>query len=95
MVDILGSSGFFIAGPVFVIGVLLAQFYPRKRWARVCHLLVLTAMFSLQELFLIKRGALDYINWHHIDSLGVNLAAMGLLGWFSIVILKKGEDRLI
>ncbi|MGE5405694.1 MAG: hypothetical protein ACM3PP_12230, partial [Candidatus Saccharibacteria bacterium] len=89
VIDIFGSSAFFVAGPVFVIGVLLAQFYPAKRWARIVHLIVITALFSLQEYLLVKRSVLHYINWHQMDSLGVNVAAMALLSWFSIVVLLK------
>ncbi|MGE5415355.1 MAG: hypothetical protein ACM3UZ_01055 [Acidobacteriota bacterium] len=89
VVDIFGSSAFFVTGPVFVIGVLLAQYYPAKRWARIMHLVVITTLFSVQEYFLVKRNALHYINWHQIDSIAANVAAMALLSWFSIVVLKQ------
>ncbi|MBC7765598.1 MAG: hypothetical protein H7Y41_03850 [Hyphomonadaceae bacterium] len=89
MIDILGTSLFFVAGPVFVIGVLFAQFHPVKRWAVAGHLIVITTMFSSMEYLLTKRNALEYINWHQIDSVGVNVAAMGLLSWFCMTILGK------
>ncbi len=92
VLELWGSSVFFAAGPVFVIGVLLAQFYPKKRWAQIVHVIFLTLLYSLQELLLLKTGKLAYLNWHHFDSIGVNTAAMGLLGWFSIVVLKKGGN---
>lgn len=92
VIDILGSSLFFQAGPVFVIGVMFAQYHPVKKWAVILNVPVVSTIFSIEEYLLVKSNALEYTNWHQIDSIGVNIAAIGLLSWFCIVILGKGKD---
>lgn len=88
-----GSSLFFVMGPVLVIGVLIAQYHPIKRWMRIVNVFVLAALFSIYELLVLARKALVYTDWHHLESLVVNLSAMVILSWFSIVVLdKKGES---
>lgn len=91
VVDILGSSLFFMTGPVFVIGVLFAQYHPVKKWAVILYVPIISALFSIEEYFLLKRGVLEYINWRQIDSIGVNVAAIGLMSWFCINVLGKKE----
>lgn len=93
IVDMWGSSVLFVFGPVVVVGVLLAQYYPKKRWAQITHFFVLAILYSLEELLLLLRGNLVYINWHFTDSLGINFSVIGLLCWFSHVVLKKGGDK--
>ncbi len=86
---LLGSSALFVFGPVFVIGVLFAQFHPVKRMLIILNVFVITGVYSVQELLLLKSGSLIYKNWHFIDSLLINIAAITLLSWFSMIILKK------
>jgi len=87
-----GSSIFFIFGPVIVIGTLLAQYLPRKRWANVLNIIVVAGLYSLQEYLLLKRGVLVYNNWHFSDSIVVNLSAMIILTWFAMVVLRKAGE---
>lgn len=91
MINVLGSSLFFVLGPVFVIGVLFVQFHPVKKWAIVSHVLIVSMFFVFVELLLLKRNALEYINWDIFLSISVDIAALGLLSWVSIVLLKKGK----
>ena len=92
VVQIKGSSFFFVAGPIFVIGTLLAQFHPAKNWVRVLYVIVIAALFSAQEYFLIIRDVLVYHNWKFTISVVVNISAMTTLSWFSMVVLnKRGE----
>lgn len=95
VIDILGSSLFFVTGPVFVIGVLFAQYHPVKKWAVILYVPIISALFSIEEYFLLKRGVLEYINWRQIDSIGVNVVAIGLMSWFCINVLekKRGADK--
>ncbi len=93
VVHISGSSLLFVLGPVFVIGVLLSQFQPMKRWKAVLYVVVLTALYSIQELFLTIRKVLIYHNWHFVDSLVVNLSAIIVISWVSIVVVKKGSIK--
>lgn len=89
MVDILGSSLFFLLGPVFVIGTLLAQYHPKKRMMAVANVFVLFFLYSAIELILVYRGAVEYLDWHFTDSLAINIGAITVLSWFSIVVLNK------
>lgn len=89
VIAIKGSSLFFILGPVIVIGTLLAQFHPQKKIFIIMHIIILAALYSLQEIFLLMTEVLEYLNWHFYDSVVVNIAAMTLLSWFSLVVLGK------
>lgn len=89
VINVFGSSLFFMLGPVLVIALLLAQFHPEKRWMTVLNVFILSGLYSLQELFLISRESLVYTNWHIIDSITVNTVVMAVLSWFSIIILDK------
>ena len=93
ILNVWGSSLFFILGPVLVIGILLAQFHPEKRWMRTINVFIIAALYSLQELLLFYTEVLAYINWNFTDSVVVNIAAMVILSWFSIVVLKKGAGE--
>jgi hypothetical protein len=95
VISILGSSGLFVFGPVFTIGVLFAQFHPVNKWMRIINVLVIAGIFSIQELFLISRHVLVYLSWHYIDSITVNICAIIILSWFSIVILYKRKGYWI
>ncbi|QZY54572.1 hypothetical protein [Crassaminicella profunda] len=89
MINIFGSSLFFLLGPCFVIGTLIAQYYPKKRWMAVLNALVITGLYSLTELILVERGVVEYKNWYYFDSLLVNVGAMIIISWFSVTILNK------
>ena len=84
-----GSSAFFVLGPVLVIATLLAQYHPHKRWMRILNIFVFSGLYSLQELLLLARGNLLYLNWDFIDSVIVNIVVMSVLSWFTIVVLDK------
>ena len=84
-----GSSFFFVLGPVLVIGILLAKYHPQKRLFSILHVIILGGLYSLQEMVLLFRKDLTYTNWNYTDSLVVNFAAIAILSWFSIVVLKK------
>ena len=88
-----GSSFFFVIGPVFVIGTLLAQYHPAKKWMMLFNIIVISGLYSIQELLLIFSDRLLYINWHFINSVFVNVCAVTVMSWFSIVILNKGAER--
>ncbi|WP_073149589.1 hypothetical protein [Paramaledivibacter caminithermalis] len=89
IINILGSSLFFLVGPVFVIGTLLAQYHPQKKTITILNVIVLFILYSSVELVLVLRGAVEYLNWHFYDSLIINIGAISLLSWFSMVILNK------
>lgn len=94
VLSIWGSSLFFVFGPVFVIATLMTQYHPAKRWMRVLNVFVISMLYSVQEILLLESGALEYLNWHFIDSIVVNVSAMVIISWFIIVVLdKRGEVK--
>ena len=87
------SSTLFTFGPVIVVGVLLAQYFPKTRLMRLLNVLVLTTLYTAQEVLLLVRRNVVYTNWHFADSVGVNLAAMIILCWFTLVVMEKGCEK--
>lgn len=92
IISVLGSSVFFILGPVFVIGVLISQYQPRKRWMQILYVFLLAAVYDLEEYLLTIREELIYVNWNIMSSIIINFILMMSLSWFSIVVLRKGRD---
>lgn len=89
IIHVLGTSLFFLVGPVFVIGTLLAQYHPRKKWLTILNVIVLFILYSFTEFILVLRGAVEYVTWNFYDSLIINIGAISALSWFSIVVLNK------
>lgn len=94
VLSIWGSSLFFVIGPVFVIGTLMAQYSPSKRWLRVFSVLVFSLLYTLQEILLLMSDVLVYKNWSIIGSIIVNIFAMISISWFSIVILQVRKESI-
>ncbi|WP_432661816.1 hypothetical protein R9X47_14720 [Wukongibacter baidiensis] len=94
VICILDSSLFFVLGPVFIIGTLLAQYHPKRRLLSVLNVIVIFIIYSSTELILVYRGAVEYLEWHFYDSLIINIGAILIISWFSIVVLNKwGVER--
>jgi len=89
ILSFLGSSLFFVFGPIFIIGILLAQYHPKKRTIIVINVLSLAALYSFQEWILLTRKVLVYLNWNFLHSIIINVSALTFLSWFSIIILDK------
>lgn len=89
IIDVLGTSLFFLIGPVFVIGTLLAQYHPQRKRLTILNVIVLFILYSSTELILVLRGAVEYLDWNFYDSLIINIGAISVLSWFSIVVLNK------
>ena len=90
VISIWGSSFFFTFGPVVVVAVLISQFQPTKRWASIINVVAFKVIYLLEELLLVLRNAVVYINWNYGASIGVNALIMMSLSWFSIIVLKRG-----
>ncbi len=83
------TSVFFLLGPAFVIGTLIVQYHPAKRWLVVVNVFVFTGFFTAMEYTLVEIGVIEYIHWHYYDSIIINFAAFFTLSWFSIVVMNK------
>lgn len=79
--NIWGSSVFFTFGVVFAIGLLFTQTLPSGRLWQGLNILVLVALFSMEEYLYIKMGVLEYINWNHPSSIFINLLVFTSLTW--------------
>ncbi len=91
IIHFFGSSAFFIIGPVFTVSVLLARYHPDKWWMRIVNVLAIAALYSIQEALLLTSGALVYLNWKFIYSVGINISVMIALSWFTIVVVQRRE----
>ena len=94
VVALWGSSVFFTFGASFVSGMLIAMLQPKKRWARILHVLLFSTIFTIEEFMLVKTGAVEYYNWSILrGSIPINLMAISTLSWFSISVQKKGQEN--
>ncbi|MDQ2085567.1 CBO0543 family protein [Herbivorax sp. ANBcel31] len=93
VISIWGSSLFFIIGPVFVIGVLISQYQPSKRWAQILYVFLLAVVYDFEEYLLTIRKELIYTNWNFLSSVIINFILMMSISWFSIVVLKRGRIK--
>lgn len=89
ILELHNTSVFFLFGPAFVIGTLLVQYHPAKRWLAVVNVFVFTGFFTAMEYTLVEIGVIEYINWHYYDSVIINFAAFFALSWFAIVVTNK------
>lgn len=78
---ILTSSFFFTFGVVFTIGILFAQTLPASRRLQALNILVLTALFGLQEILFVKVGVLEYLNWNHAASIFIDILVLTSYTW--------------
>lgn len=92
-VEILGSSLFFLLGPVLIIGIFIGQFHPLKKWLRITNVIVFAALYSIQEWLLIARGAVEYHRWDYIDSVLVNISAMIIISWVAVIVIEEKGTR--
>ncbi|OPY58937.1 MAG: hypothetical protein A4E55_00543 [Pelotomaculum sp. PtaU1.Bin035] len=81
LISVLGSSVFFTFGVVFAIGVLFAQSLPVSRWLQVFNILVVVALFSVEEYLYVKIGVLKYLNWNHPASIFIDLLVFTSFTW--------------
>ncbi|OPX85001.1 MAG: hypothetical protein A4E52_01684 [Pelotomaculum sp. PtaB.Bin013] len=78
---ILGSSVYFTFGVVFTVGVLFTQSMPVSRWMQALNILVVVALFSIEEHLYVKIGVLEYTHWNHQASIFINLLVFTGFTW--------------
>lgn len=78
---VITSSFFFTFGVVFTVGILFAQTLPVSRRLQALNILVITTLFSLQELLFVKVGVLEYLNWNHAASVFMDLLVLISYTW--------------
>ncbi|WDV45288.1 hypothetical protein PV797_17425 [Clostridiaceae bacterium M8S5] len=87
VIKVLGSSFFFLFGPVFVISTLVAQNHPRNKNLIILHVFVIATLYSFCEYVLLKKGSLVYVDWSFYDSLKINYSAVIIISWFNMLVL--------
>ena len=92
VISFYGSSASFVFGPVIATAILLSQYLPNKRWAKIASVLVWTTVYSIEELLLVWRGAVVYENWRFVYSVALNAIIVMTLSWFSMTVLKRGGN---
>jgi hypothetical protein len=80
-----GCSFFYIFGIIFTMGTLFSQFYPRKKWLRIMHVLIFSLIFLGSETLLVQVGVATYVNWNVWASLFINILAISTLAWITEV----------
>ncbi|HPU35246.1 MAG TPA: hypothetical protein PL078_05625 [Bacillota bacterium] len=78
---IFGSSVFFTFGLVFTMGILFAQYLPKSPLLQGINIMVITALFSIEELLFMKTGALEYINWNPQFSIFIDILVLTSYTW--------------
>ena len=87
-----GCSWFYKFGPVLSMGILFAQTVPKKKWHQVINIAAFSATFIALEHLIILSNVAEYVNWHILASLLVNMLAFSSLTWFKIAFLQsEGE----
>lgn len=81
LIYILGSSVYFTFGVVFTVGVLFAQSMPVSRWMQGLNMLIVVALFSIEEYLYVKIGVLEYTHWNHPASIFINLLVFTGFTW--------------
>lgn len=94
IIEVHNTSVFFLTGPAFVVGTLLVQYHPTKKFWTIANIFVLTGLFSAMEYSLVSRGVVKYIKWNYFDSIIINFAAIMTISWFSMVVLNKNSTTI-
>lgn len=81
LVYIITSSVFFTFGVVFVVAILFTQTLPESRWLQGTNILVISGLFTLQEVLFVQMGVLQYINWNQPASTFINVLVITTLTW--------------
>jgi len=70
------SSAYFLhaAGPMFTMGVLFMQYYCPDKKIQAANVLVFSLAYLAVETLIIMSGGANYIRWHFLVSLAVNIS---------------------
>lgn len=78
-----GCSIFYKFGPIFVIGILFTQYLPKSRTLQIINILVVSLLYLSMEALILQTRVAEYINWHILASLMVDIGAFTILTWFA------------
>jgi len=73
------------------MGILFVQTVPNKKYMQILNIFVVSFLFLMQEYILLLTKVAQYINWHILASLYVDVLAFSSLTWFATVFLKDAS----
>lgn len=88
-----GCSAFYKFGPVFTMGILFSQLASNKKWLQTLNIFAFSSIFLTLERLIILTNVAEYIHWHILASLFVNVLALTSLSWFTMAFLRKPNSK--
>lgn len=86
-----GCSAFYKFGPIFTMGTLFSQSIPKKLWMQILNILVFSLLYLFLEALIINTGTAEYIHWHILASLLINMLTFGTLTYLTQSFLKTSD----
>ncbi|MHB8158758.1 MAG: hypothetical protein ACYDEQ_15460 [Desulfocucumaceae bacterium] len=83
----LGSSLYYSLGPLLTMGILFFQYISLNRRLQAENIIAFTLAYFSTELLIVGAGAANYINWHPIASLGIDLLVFTALTYLGEIIV--------
>jgi uncharacterized membrane protein YoaT (DUF817 family) len=93
IIPFLGSSLFYIWGPVFTMGALFFQFLQPNRLLQVVNILVFSVAYLSMESLIVKSGAASYHNWHLLASFGIDLLTFFSFSYIGGLVINAIEQK--
>ncbi|TYQ17980.1 UNVERIFIED_CONTAM: hypothetical protein Cloal_0375 [Acetivibrio alkalicellulosi] len=84
-----GCSAFYKFGPIFTMGTLFSQSVPRKKLMQPFNIIAFTLLYIFLELLILNTHAAEYLQWHVLASILINLLTFSTLTYITITFLQK------
>jgi len=84
-----GCSAFYKFGPILVMGTLFSQSIPKNGWMQALNILVFSLLYIFLEALTVSTGVAEYLHWHILASLLINILTFSSLTYFTKSFFKK------
>ncbi|MFZ5987689.1 MAG: hypothetical protein ACOYWZ_11270 [Bacillota bacterium] len=84
-----GCSAFYKFGPILTMGTIFTQYVPNRKWFQLINVIVSSLLFLFLELITINTHVAEYVHWHFIASLLVDLLTFSSLTWITVTYLRS------
>lgn len=84
-----GSSIFYGTGPLFTMGVLFFQYVSLDRRVQIANVAVFSLAYLSVEILIVRSGAANYVHWHYLASLVVDLVVFSALSYAGEIIMYR------
>ncbi|PAB59925.1 hypothetical protein [Anaeromicrobium sediminis] len=92
--EIKGVPIIFTFSAPLAMGILMSQYYPKRKLYRILNVFVLSILFYSVEYILLLKGDLIYMNWSFAESLVIDILAIITISWFNLVVLNKWRESI-